>query len=77
MVEVSLKQKAGVASLLRDNHNESSIKFEQKEIFSVFIWGPIVNLTYNHFHNILRLFDVLPNFPVTLSETMREYYLQK
>ena len=30
---------------------------------------------YNHFHNILRLFDVLPNFPFTTSETMRNYYL--
>ena len=25
---------------------------------------------YNQFHNILRLFDVLPNFPFTTSETM-------
>ena len=25
---------------------------------------------YNHFHNILRLFDDLPNFPFTTSETM-------
>ena len=25
---------------------------------------------YNHFHNILRLLDVLPNFPFTTSETM-------
>ena len=30
---------------------------------------------YNHFHNILRLFDVLPNFPVTKSEKMGDYYL--
>ena len=30
---------------------------------------------YNHFHNILRLFDVLPNFPFTKIETMRDYYL--
>ena len=30
---------------------------------------------YNHFHNILRLFDVLTNFPFTTSETMRNYYL--
>ena len=29
----------------------------------------------NHFHNILRLFDVLPNFPFTTSETIRHYYL--
>ena len=31
--------------------------------------------TPNHFHNILRLFDVLPNFPFTTSETMGDYYL--
>ena len=31
--------------------------------------------TYNQFHNILRLFDVLPNFPLTTSETMGDYYL--
>ena len=31
---------------------------------------------YNHFHNILRLFDVLPNFLFTTSETMRSYYLE-
>ena len=29
----------------------------------------------NNFHNILRLFDVLPNFPFTRSETMRDYCL--
>ena len=29
----------------------------------------------NHFHNILRLFDVLPNFHFTKNETMRDYYL--
>ena len=27
----------------------------------------------NHGHNILRLFDVLPNFPFTTSETKRDY----
>ena len=31
--------------------------------------------THNPFHNILRLFDVLPNFPFTTSETMGDYYL--
>ena len=30
---------------------------------------------YNHFHNILGLFDVLPNFPFTTRKTMRDYYL--
>ena len=31
--------------------------------------------THNQFHNILRLFDVLPNFPFTTSEMMADYYL--
>ena len=30
--------------------------------------------THNHFHNILKLFDVLPNFSFTTSETMADYY---
>ena len=30
---------------------------------------------YNFFHNILRLFDVLINFPFTSSEKIRDYYL--
>ena len=29
----------------------------------------------NHCHNILRLFDVLTNFPFPKSETMRDHYL--
>ena len=31
--------------------------------------------SHNHFHNILRLFDVLPNFSFTTSEMMPNYYL--
>ena len=31
---------------------------------------------YNHFHNILRLFNVLIIFPFTTSETMCDYYLE-
>ena len=31
--------------------------------------------TINQSHNILRLFDVLPNFPLTTSETMCDYCL--
>ena len=33
-------------------------------------------LSHNHFYNILKLFDVLPNFPFTTSETMDDYYLE-
>ena len=32
--------------------------------------------SYNHFHNILRIFDVLPNVPSTTSKTMGDFYLQ-
>ena len=32
-------------------------------------------LNYNQFHNILRLFDEIPNFPFTTSETMDGSYL--
>ena len=28
-----------------------------------------------HFYNILRLPDILPNFPFTTSETVHDYYL--
>ena len=42
-------------------------KFENEKVLS--------KLTYNHFHNILGLFDVLLNFGFTTSETMCDYYL--
>ena len=32
--------------------------------------------TYNNFHNILRIFDALPNFPFTGGETMCDFYLE-
>ena len=35
----------------------------------------ILQVICNHFHNILRLFDILRNFPFTTSESMRDYYL--
>ena len=36
----------------------------------------IAEFKHNHFHNILKLFNVLPNFPLITSETMSDYYLQ-
>ena len=32
-------------------------------------------LSYNQFHYIVKLADVLPNFSFTTSETMCNYYL--
>ena len=37
-------------------------------------WQELLDIYY-HFHNILRLFDVLPNFPFPTSKTIRDYYL--
>ena len=34
-------------------------------------WDALV--IYDHGHNILKLFDVWPNFPFATSETKREY----
>ena len=31
------------------------------------------NFKHSHFHNILRIFDVLPNFAFATSETKRDY----
>ena len=36
----------------------------------------MVSIIVIHFHNILRLFDVLLSFLFTTNETMRDYYLK-
>ena len=43
--------------------------------FNILCSNIIILCNYNHFHNVLRLFDVLTNFSFTTSETMRDYYL--
>ena len=40
-----------------------------------YLWKCLNKLFCNHFYIILRLFDVLPSFLFTTSETMRDYYL--
>ena len=59
-------------------------KFPQKGYFwseteklNITIELNIFELAFNHFHGILRLFDVLPNFHFTTCETMCDYYLWK
>ena len=44
--------------------------FNYRKYIQIFL-----KLNYNHFHNILRLVDVLPKFAFTTSETMHDYYL--
>ena len=33
----------------------------------------VIGHNLQSFHKILRIFDVLPNFPLTTSETKRDY----
>ena len=41
---------------------------------NIVVWLSVINFhIYNHGHNILRIFDVLPNFPFTTSETKPDY----
>ena len=52
--------------------------FQNVQLFSI---KPIKCLNIyadsdNHFHNILRLFDVLPTSVFTISEMIRDFYLQ-
>ena len=35
----------------------------------------VMLVTFSHFHNILRFLDILPNFPFTTSEKIRDYHL--
>ena len=44
-------------------------------MFWLTVFSILWMVTYNYFHNILRLFDVLTNFTFTKSEAMRDYYL--
>ena len=39
-----------------------------------YIQNPRHIQNYNHGHNILRIFDVLPSFPFTISETKPDYW---
>ena len=47
-----------------------------RDIFSIQTFKKVNPVsTQNHFYNILRLFDILPNFPFTTRETTCLYYL--
>ena len=53
-----------IQQLVYDRFNTSNKQWQ------LFIYSAAILLFYNHFHNILRLFDVLPNFPLTTSKTI-------
>ena len=51
-------------------------KIHKKDLGPRFVpKGPSRTQKYNHFHNTLRLFNVLPNFPFSTSELMCDYHL--
>ena len=65
------------------------MKFSIKDFFSKYdqthsflrIWSHLLRISltesfnFCEVHNILRLFDILPNYPFTTSEMMRDYFL--
>ena len=51
------------------------MKILLKENYQLNLFSNSDTFIYNHFHNILRLFNVLPNSPFTTNEKMRDYYL--
>ena len=56
----------------QENYWETSFFVQCVEVLSL----KATSQHLNQFHNILRLSDVLPNFLLTTSETMVDYYLQ-
>ena len=54
--------------------SQRTSKFEVLYMYSEILF--LLHSNYNHFDDILRLFDVLANFPFSTSEAMRDYYLQ-
>ena len=57
------------------------IKADEKKSYKENSWDysqllpEFILLTYNDFHNILSLFDILPNFTFPTSERMLDYYI--
>ena len=54
--------------------NKTNITLKQEMLCVVTM--TMICCANNHFHNILRLFDILTNFGFTTSEMMRDYYLR-
>ena len=57
-------------------NSKTEIQSKIIDIKTYFVIKQIFLHCYNRFHNILGLFDILPNFSFTTSETMCYYYLQ-
>ena len=55
------------------NSDLTNIYGEPKIWFQVVTYSLHILVVYNHEHNILRLFDTLPNFLFTTSETKCDY----
>ena len=58
-----------------EKQQRDTIKTSLLSIILIYLLNLFLNSAFNHFHNILRLADVLPNFPFTTNETMGDYYL--
>ena len=52
-----------------------SKQLKMRKSFPINYRQDTISRVYNHFYNSLRLFNVLPNFLFTASETMGDCYL--
>ena len=76
LIQLLLQQQQGmhpVKSVLVTKRSRNFI-ISRKNIYDRVHFSNVAS--YNQFHNILRLLDVLPNFLFTTSETMGHYYLE-
>ena len=54
-------------------HAKTSAKIDKSQFTKLPVYVDLLLKNYNLGHNISRLFDVLPNFPFTTSETNQDY----
>ena len=74
-IRISLDTKFHVEQTSLNFGTKRGISCQKRKNWTSTIEFGTFELVYNHFHHIFRLFNVLPNFPFTTSETMRDFYL--
>ena len=58
----------------KSNQSRNKSFYSVEKLLKWLIIKLSLTIFHNHGHNILRLFDVLPNFPFTTGETKRDYW---
>ena len=69
------KRIAMEAKILNSKYPGKNFDFDFVPLLFTWLTFCCLCCSYNHFHNILRVFDVLSTFLFTASERMRDHYL--